>query len=744
MNKLFKTAASVLAGAAIIVSQSINFMTGGAEKAFADAITADDLQTVDVNYTAGGGYQYAEPLFRISAVETSEINAGQSGSFKLNIKNLGSVDAERILVEVSCSDDIILTDGCESQDINYILADSTKQIKISYKALGKINSEKQPFNITLHYYYDSEVGEAIGTSSATVNLMAKLDEPADSAPIKVTTNDKNEIVAGEEGFFTINVKNIGSEDVTKVFVDTTTSEDIILSEDSVSQEAIGIIPNSSLNFTIRYTALEKLSDTKQNFEIKIRYKSNGEEGELTHSVSIPVKEAEDLSPTLKMFGQTDNLMIEKQSEYEYTLTVRNYGSIAVSNVNLFFDASDSLYFIDGTETASIAEIPANTSAQVKVKFRTSDTISSIKQSIGAHITYSYAVGKVIKNAETDSSVTVIANIPKEEEKDDPVEIEDAAPNIIIKSYDIGAEQIAAGDSFDLNVTFLNTSSVTGVENIILTVNAGGSINIFGGTNTFYYSQLGAGGTISETIPLKTLATAETGTATISLNLKYDYISKDDRQTSNTEQTIFVPVFQPDKMSFEVAVPTYSITVGSEAYVTTTYINKGRSEISNVKAEIVGDVGALSTSKVIGTVQPGGNGSFDFIITPYMAGMCEFTIKITYDDATLEEVVKEYPVSFPVEEMYDPGWIEPDPGWGDDPIEPEQSGFPWVILWIGIGVLVVGGVVTLIIVLNIKKKKKKALTEADINWEDEFDDAPRGSGNSNNSNSNNNDNNKTTV
>ena len=67
----------------------------------------------------------------------------------------------------------------------------------------------------------------------------------------------------------------------------------------------------------------------------------------------------------------------------------------------------------------------------------------------------------------------------------------------------------------------------------------------------------------------------------------------------------------------------------------------------------------------------------------------------------------------------------DPGnWGEFPMtmEPDgSSGFPWLILWIGIGVLVVGGVVTLIVLLNVKKKKKKKLTEADIDWEDDLDD-----------------------
>lgn len=448
--------------------------------------------------------------------------------------------------------------------------------------------------------------------------------------------------------------------------------------------------------------------------------------------------AEVSAPTIKITGQTLALPITAGSEYEYTLTVRNFSDTPAEDVYLFLDASDSLYFVDGTETAEVGSIAAKGSASVRVKFRTVNSIAAVKQGITAHISYAYIDGGVKKNAESDSSVTIIASESGGGSGGGNV----AVPNIIIKSYDIGAEQIPAGDPFNLALKLFNTSSLTGVENVIMTVNAGGSVNIFGGTNTFYYPALNADGEISETIPLKALATAETGTSSISVSLKYDYVEGGSRSTANLEQTIFIPVYQPDKMTFEVNVPTYPGTVGQDMYITTTYLNKGRSEISNVKAEIVGDVGALSTSKVIGTVQPGGNGSFDFIVNPYMPGTCEFTIKVTYEDATLTEVTKEFPVSFEVEDMFDPGFIDPgtfEPGIDEPGIE-GGGNFPWVVVWICIGVIVVGGITATILIVKHKKKKKSALTEADIDWEDEFDDKKPETNNTNN----NNDNNTTTV
>lgn len=577
-----------------------------------------------------------------------------------------------------------------------------------------------------------EVREASNDSGSN----AKSTRAASERVFKITPKDIPTIKSGASGSFTLELTNLGAA-ATNVLVETTASEDVILTGGSGSQVIPSIDPNETKSVIISYKALSSIGSAKQNFGVSVTCNSNTIES----TVTLPARvsgSSESTGPILKMTGQTLSRPLSAKTEYEYTLTIMNISDTDATDIYVFFDASDSLYFIGGTETATIDYIDGKESEDVKVKFRTTDSIGAIKQGITAHITYSYKEGGVEKTAECEASVTIIANGTGEGPSSGG---NIAVPNIIIKSYDIGAEQIAAGDSFDLALNLFNTSTITGVENVIMTINAGGSVNIFGGTNTFYYPKISASGEISETIPLKALATAETGTSSISVSLKYDYIDSGSRFTVNLEQTIFVPVYQPDKMTFEVNVPTWSAQVGQDMYITTTYLNKGRSDISNVKAEIVGDVNALSTSKVIGTVQPGGNGSFDFIVNPYMPGTCEFVIMVTYEDATLTEVTKELPVSFEVEDFMDFGMYEPgfdEPGFEDPGME-EGKKFPWLLLWIGIGVVVIGGVITIIIVAKHKKKKKNALTEADIDWEDEFDDIA-----SDDNNNNNNNNNTTTV
>lgn len=796
-------------------------------------------ECVSSNSSGNDGVE-AEPMFRISAPElTNPIKAGQEGVINVSVKNLGSTSAERVLVDFASTDDLTFIDGTGSQEISYIVAGETETIKLRYKAADKISASRQNISVTIRYYYDNGSGVVLGSANASLNAASEASTANRTYPVIMSDFSlaESQLSPDSEYTGTVTVKNIGTADMSSVFVKFTGTDSFIITGGTSSAYIDSIAQGQSKTFTVKIRTLSEITSLRQdlgmsmkysynmagelqndtyetaytmfaplsgseplpyitmtrldnpviagrkyrytvyienkgdiamedvrvtikgseglnvtdgtdqayiadisagskesvkvvfetaadltssaqplNVSIAYSYVSSGKKNTATQEASLTVPAEISGAPVLRMTGEKLSEAIKADNEYTYTLTITNRDDIAVRDLIIDFTSSDSLYFLDGTEYAAINSIAAGGSANVTVKFRTTESISSIKQSISAAITYKYGVSSSEKEGKSECSVTLIAA------GSGSGSMGEGAPNVILSGYDIGAEQIAAGETFDLSLDFYNTSADIAVENLIMTVNAAGDISIYGGGNTYFYKDLSAAGALHEDVKLRALATAATGTSSVSISFKYDYISNGTRNTVSTDQTLYIPIYQPDKMTFDVSVPSYSVTAGNEVYITTTYMNKGRSDIGNCKAEIVGDVSALSTSKVLGNLAPGANGSFDFIVTPYMAGQCEFTIKITYDDAMLNEVVKEYPVSFPVEEMFIPDNSGDDWGADDVPIE-EESGFPWFILWIGIGVVVVAGVVVLIVVLKKRsgKKKNKKLTEDDINWEDDLDE-----------------------
>lgn len=783
----------------------------------------------------------AEPIFSVRPkTDGIVLKAGDEGEFELVIKNLGSVTAQRALIEISAPDDMMITESTASQEISYITSGESKTLTIGYKALDKINSSKQIFTVNITYFYDSGMDELRGSTTTTFSVASEISTVEKVYPVVLSdfSLSESELSPNMEYDGEITLTNIGTADMKGISVNLTDCDSYVLTGGTSFCYIAALAQGESIVVPVKIKTLSEISSIKLTLDISLKYtylmgsdeldgsyektftmfapisqgtaprpvitlttidepvsgghsyhfninvenkgdlpmenvnlSIKGSEGiivakdsdaayiekleagkkkvisvhfrtqaELTSAIQYftvsfdysftaagkkeTVNDERTLSldaqissaPVLRITGQRLEEAITADNEYEYTVTVHNYGNIAVKNVMIDFTSSDSIYFVDGTEFAQIERIRSGASADVTVKFRTTEKISSIRQSITAAMTFFYGTTAAQLSGEATSSVSIIAATGA-----DSSEAGAAAPNVIIGGYDIGADQIPAGDVFDLSFDVFNTSSQKAVENLVITVDAAGSLSIYGGGNTFFFNSLGAAGSLNEIVKLRALPTAETGTSSVTISFKYDYIDGEQRNTLTASQTIYIPVYQPDKMTFDVNVPTYSVYAGSEIYITTTYMNKGRSDISNVKAEIVGDVGALSTSKVIGTVVPGGNGSFDFIVTPYMAGECSFTLKVTYENAMLEEIVKEIPVSFMVEEMtYYDDMGEWDYTESMD-AQGEEGSFPWWIIWVGAGVIVVGGVVTLIIVLNHKKKKAKKITADDIDWEDDLDE-----------------------
>lgn len=779
-----------------------------------------------------------EPVFNVKPkTDDLVIKAGDKGTFELSIKNLGSTEATRTLVEIVPPEDMMVTESTASQEISYLGSGETKTIEVGYKALDKINSSKQTFTVNLTYYYENGVSEMKGSATATFSIASEISTVEKVYPVVMSefSLSEKELSPDTEYEGEITLKNIGTADMKGIFVNLSDGESFILTGGTSFRYISALEQGKSVKVPVKIKTLSEISSIKLSLGMSVKYTylmgSDELEGSVENTftmfapissgtaprpvlslttledpvsgghkyrfnltvdnkgdlpmenVNLSIKGSEGIiiaegsdrafieklgagkkkvisivfrtqaelssaiqyfsvamdysftsagkkqsvqdermlsidakissAPALRITGQHLEEAIKADSEYDYIVTVHNYGDISVRDLEIDFTSSDSLYFLDGTEFAQIERIRPGESADVTVKFRTTDNISSIKQSISAAIKYVYGTTAAAQRGETTSAITIIAA--------SGADAGDAAPNIIIGSYDIGADQIPAGEVFTLAFDLFNTSSDKKVENLVVTVDASGSLSIYGGGNTYFHPELGAAGGISETVTLRALPMAETGTSSVTISFKYDYMDGSQRTTQNTSQTIYIPVYQPDKMSFDVNVPTYSVYAGNEVYITTSYLNKGRCDIANVKAELIGgDIGALSTSKVIGNVAPGGNGSFDFIITPYMAGECSFIIQITYEDAMLNEVIKEIPVTFMVEEM-----LFPDPGTWEMPItsdvEGETGKFPWWIIWVGAGVLVVGGVITIICVVRHKKKKRKNLTEDDIDWEDDLDD-----------------------
>lgn len=414
------------------------------------------------------------------------------------------------------------------------------------------------------------------------------------------------------------------------------------------------------------------------------------------SVAIP-------SPMVQIARSNLNEPIKAGEQFALNLSFTNIGQTTMEQAMATIVPSEALVLMENASTFPLGGIAPGRTAVITLHFKATKEIASEVQSISAEVRFNYFNGETSQQGTATDKLTIPA---KATNKDGTQPMDGPVPNVILKKYDFGANQIAAGALFDLSLEFMNTSSRNKVENLVMTVDPGEGVAIRSSSNTFFYAKLGKEEGLSETIGLQALPGAKPGVVELNVTFKYEYVDNNKRSQATVSQKISIPVFQPDR--FEVKAPSLPATAaaGEEVALSLSYVNKGKSEVANVQAELTGQVNALATVQNLGNFESGKSGSINFVILPQEPGLLSFGIKVTYEDASGALQTKEFPLSLTVEE---PAIQEPD-----FPIEGEESGAGenpgekktlWLILG-GAGLAVAAGGITLLSIRKRKAAKKK--------------------------------------
>ena len=100
---------------------------------------------------------------------------------------------------------------------------------------------------------------------------------------------------------------------------------------------------------------------------------------------------------------------------------------------------------------------------------------------------------------------------------------------------------------------------------------------------------------------------------------------------------------------EIQVPT-SLYVGDEYNLSINFVNKGKTQVYNVTAELRGNMQNSGERSFIGNVASGAEESADFYVTPTEAGKMEGEVVISYEDASMNVREVTRPFTIMVEEM----------------------------------------------------------------------------------------------
>lgn len=421
-------------------------------------------------------------------------------------------------------------------------------------------------------------------------------------------------------------------------------------------------------------------------------------------------------------------IIEPGQKTVLTIELRNPSEGEAENVRLRVSGftGTGLYLADGEDNLPgkyIESLKPGERASVMYDVILSDMCSTPALALQAEITYKAPDGKTYTITE-NISFPVLLPEPSESPSPEPSPspTPSSVPKLIIDRYemhwdDIPIHTLRAGAMFDLTFTLRNTSRLTGLSNITVTLSSvDGAFMPAAGSNTFYIDSIPASGEIQRTIRLVVSQSAES--KSYELHFSLDYEDKDGGAYRPNE-TLSLPVVVPLIVELANFNPPMWAEMGMQTYLMFQYINKGKSTVYNFTIDIEGDFMAPDgSSNYVGNLVSGYTDYFECMLIPMSVGELPGAVVLRFEDAVgnITEMREEFLMT--VNEPFYPDFPFDDfPG--RDPMDSEEGegagwfGLAWwVIIACGAGIVAVVLLVTTLLIRRSRKKKRMELYESD--------------------------------
>jgi hypothetical protein len=636
-----------------------------------------------------GNFTLSMALRNISGTELSNIFLVIDGEGASSFSVLSGGAVQKI-------DDTLMInyEGTKSFTLVYNGGDSTRlPIKITY------DKNSTPYEVNTYLAIN-----AIPNSSQpkpdpvdTTKYIPKLSVSGSSIP-----SGK----AGEMISVPVQIKNTSSYEAKNIVITPQLGEDNLLEADTlnlsqlVSSIRTGSEGSASFNFKIAETAASKSYPVKLKFEFENAYgnpftsestiyiKVIGQEG----GAKLLVKDINCSNPII-LPGDTTGLNIK----------LINSGSLPLKDikVSLIGLKEEGLTLFGGSSSQYLNYLNKGEESALVFNLAVSKKMTKGNYALSLKLEYKDSTGK-------EGSDEQQFFIPVQGDDNQGTK---TVPKIILDQYSSSPSIVKAGQNFQLNMSFLNTSEAKLVKNIkiYLTVNETSTegANIFtpvNSSNTFFIDSIAPKGKVSKSLTMYTIPDAKQKTYTINANFEYE--DGEGNEYKATE-LIGVPVTQITNVdTSEIAFPPEAYP-GQPVPVSFDFYNTGKTLLRNFMIKLEGDFQSQNGSYFVGNFDVGASDHYEASIIPGAPGQLTGAIVISFDDPTGQnsEIKKDFTMNvmeMPVQE--NPGM---DPGM--KPSIPKEGGIKGILknkfLWIGLGIIAVTIVSGIIIRKRIIKKRE---------------------------------------
>jgi len=672
------------------------------------------------------------PLILITEPLLIEIEAGSLKTVEFSLQNLASDTGNQVITTADLSG---------AQGVTGLFLDSNSNISsmgprakntFSYR-INVDKTVKAGFYTIVFNHECRNTNNEIVESKSRVTI--RVTSPGGDVSVKDITSSLPRVPQGQDFDLTAVIRNDSSLDIRDVSVTIANgmSPDGIFLRASTNVVSLSNMrAGQSENISIGFTASQRARNGAYPLILELSYTdSAGERQKLNYTffVSVGGGAAQDSASEIIITNITyPRAAVGVGQEFEMVVTLKNTGENTAGNIRI--DAvADSDRAIVPRSTSRMLVTSLNPNAERQVSFRFAPTVlsSSRNYDIGFIVSYNTGMEDADGGAENISFTQYqgvnVSNPESADEEGGRI----STPRIIVSDYKSNPLIVQAGKEFDLELSFLNTSS-RAVRNIRVTLTIeeevttgserrGSVFTPVGRSSTFYIDAIAPKSEAYEHIRFYTLPDAPPRNYIINVNFEYE---DTDSNPFTARESIGINVKQVTKLdTSEVFIPDFA-NVYEPIFLNFELYNTGRVTLSNLMIRVEGNFNSNQSSVFYGSLSPGSMDFYDNVVTPMEPGTQELAIVISYEDDTGEQIEERKIFSLEVMESMGGGggWDFP-PSIGDDMIwddnlgmfVPAPSGLGRAALLgiIGGGVIVIAGVTVLVIIL-VRSKKRRRMAE----------------------------------
>ncbi|MGL4344410.1 MAG: COG1361 S-layer family protein [Cellulosilyticaceae bacterium] len=655
------------------------------------SITLKDGSTVMLDHQVMLDVQESAEVtsLKLDSESIRNVVAGETQQIILTLKNTGEVATKpgEMTLEVanknSTSSGIVLKK--KRYDIPVIEKGKSKEFPVTLE-IGK--------DVTRGIH---ELKVKVGTTEYTIKL--KVDSNFMPASLSINATNLDGFKAGTAKEITINVKNVGHIEAKNVKLELEPNDKVYIVDGSNVRYVDNVPSGGTTSVKVKLQVSDPSAVTVP-LKLNLSYIDDlGEEKKDSQMIYL----ASEQSSFNKEI--TISNIIEPMGTYEpnqkFTVKFTVAAPDGVKNVKLSVNGDEGIV-PTSKNLFIISEMKAGAKQQYSVEMMATKAAKSS--------TYPIEIKAEYKLNNQDVSVvqyTTVAVHNEEADTEGDDEKTKGKPKVIVGNYKAEPVVVRAGEEFDLEIGFLNTSKTKGVSNLKanLTVkdvgekDTGSVFTPVGASNTFFISDLAPGEISSQKIRLYTIPSANPKTYELTITMEYE---DEKGEAITAEEHIGIPVEQVTDI--EIAeVRTDMGTVGVPLSLSATLYNTGKTNVSNVMIRTEGEGFEVEDNKMfIGNFEKGASEMYQPTITPNQAGNVVGTIVLEYEDPTGKKVELRHEFEMEVaENMPFPGEGEMLPEEMIPPEEPKSSKVG-IIVGIGVGI----GLAAIITVVVLKKRKAK--------------------------------------